>query len=139
MIVYRLVTAGTVESKIMEKAGEKRKLEKLVIHKGTHLILKNLVTQTGHFKGSKGYYQSNTSTNLSELAHIISDDETLKVSVSEGLSPNEILSDADLERIMDRSPEAYEQNETRSLDKGSRFKMVDANVDESNDALAGLS
>jgi ATP-dependent DNA helicase len=34
VIIYRLVTAGTVESKIIEKASAKRNLEKLVIHKG---------------------------------------------------------------------------------------------------------
>jgi len=33
VLIYRLVTSGSVESKILEKAAQKRKLEKLVIHK----------------------------------------------------------------------------------------------------------
>jgi hypothetical protein len=32
-IIYRLVTNGTVEKKILDRAASKRKLEKLVIHK----------------------------------------------------------------------------------------------------------
>ena len=32
MIVYRLVTAKTIDEKIVERAAAKRKLEKLVIH-----------------------------------------------------------------------------------------------------------
>lgn len=34
VVVYRLVTAGTVDQKIIERASIKRKLEKVVIHKG---------------------------------------------------------------------------------------------------------
>ena len=33
VIIYRLVTNGTVEKKILDRAANKRKLEKLVIHK----------------------------------------------------------------------------------------------------------
>jgi ATP-dependent DNA helicase len=36
VIVYRLATAQTVECKILDKARSKRKLEKLVIHKGIY-------------------------------------------------------------------------------------------------------
>ena len=34
VIVYRFVTMGTVEQHILDKASGKRKLERLVIHKG---------------------------------------------------------------------------------------------------------
>lgn len=33
VVVYRLVTANTVDQKIVERAAAKRKLEKLIIHK----------------------------------------------------------------------------------------------------------
>jgi ATP-dependent DNA helicase len=33
VIVYRMVTNGTIEKKILDRATSKRKLEKLVIHK----------------------------------------------------------------------------------------------------------
>ena len=33
VVVYRLVTANTIDQKILERASAKRKLEKMVIHK----------------------------------------------------------------------------------------------------------
>ena len=33
VVVYRLVTANTIDQKIVERAAAKRKLEKLIIHK----------------------------------------------------------------------------------------------------------
>ena len=37
VLIFRLVSAHTVETKIMQRATEKRKLEVLVIAKGIHL------------------------------------------------------------------------------------------------------
>jgi ATP-dependent DNA helicase len=37
VLIFRLVSAHTVETKIMQRATEKRKLEALVIAKGNHL------------------------------------------------------------------------------------------------------
>ncbi len=34
VMVYRLVTAGTVDQKIVERAAAKRRLEKMIIHSG---------------------------------------------------------------------------------------------------------
>ena len=34
VVVYRLVTANTIDQKIIERAAAKRKLEKMVVHKG---------------------------------------------------------------------------------------------------------
>lgn len=39
VVIYRFVTAGTIEQKILDKASGKRKLEKLVIHKGTLILI----------------------------------------------------------------------------------------------------
>ena len=39
VLIFRLVTAHTVETKIMQRATEKRKLEALVIAKGNSYIL----------------------------------------------------------------------------------------------------
>lgn len=36
VLIYRLVIGNTVESKILEKASAKRRLEKLVIQKGVY-------------------------------------------------------------------------------------------------------
>ena len=38
VVVYRLVTANTVDQKIVERASAKRKLEKIVIHKGDNIF-----------------------------------------------------------------------------------------------------
>lgn len=42
MVVYRLITANTVDQKIVERANAKRKLEKLVIHKGRNTVVQLL-------------------------------------------------------------------------------------------------
>lgn len=36
VVVYRLVTANTIDQKILERASAKRKLEQMVIHKSEH-------------------------------------------------------------------------------------------------------
>lgn len=38
VIVYRFVTANTIDQKIVERASTKRKLEKMIIHKGLYVI-----------------------------------------------------------------------------------------------------
>ncbi|KAI8905848.1 SNF2 family N-terminal domain-containing protein, partial [Gorgonomyces haynaldii] len=91
VIVYRFVTEGTVEKKIIERASGKRKLEKLVIHKG-------------QFKGSKNYYQSNKLVEPSELYDILHSQDLEEIKTTDNM-----LTDQDLELIMDRRPEAYEK------------------------------
>ena len=34
VVIYRFVTANTIDQKIVERAAAKRKLEKMIIHKG---------------------------------------------------------------------------------------------------------
>ena len=49
VLVYRMVTRGTIDQKIVERAAAKRKLEKMVIHKGREIfsvvyeVISNLV------------------------------------------------------------------------------------------------
>lgn len=40
VIIYRLVTANTIDQRIVERAAAKRKLEKMVIHKGKERVPK---------------------------------------------------------------------------------------------------
>ncbi|KAJ3179280.1 hypothetical protein HK101_010051 [Irineochytrium annulatum] len=107
VIIYRLVTSGTVEKKILDKANSKRKLEKLVIHKS-------------EFKGKSDYYKNNSArvSNLAELAAILDADEAESVTLS-AVNPssdernmilmNRVISDEELEKIMDRSPESFDR------------------------------
>ncbi|KAL1916936.1 uncharacterized protein VTP21DRAFT_5133 [Calcarisporiella thermophila] len=108
VVVYRLITANSVESKILEKASAKRKLEKLVIHKSK-------------FKrpaGEKG--ADDESSTLRELAEVLFQDENDKVKLAN--TGDQVISDADLERLLDRSEEAF----ARRWESGEgAFKEVD--------------
>lgn len=46
VVVYRLVTANTIDQKIFERASVKRKLEQMVIHKSEWLHLRGIPTCT---------------------------------------------------------------------------------------------
>ena len=50
VLVFRLVTAHTIETRIMQRATEKRKLEALVIAKGT---LSSVTTMAGRQAGER--------------------------------------------------------------------------------------
>ncbi len=49
VLIFRLVAAHTVETKIMQRATEKRKLEALVIGKGNSYIIPSRCTLTYPF------------------------------------------------------------------------------------------
>ncbi|KAJ3091977.1 hypothetical protein HK102_011881 [Quaeritorhiza haematococci] len=193
VIVYRLVTTGTVESNILNRAAAKRRLEKLVIHRN-------------HFKGSGKYYQQKQqSFDASELADIFTTEESEEVRLAaaaaaaaatnnntnvgddtkETATPSsatenkvaskrhklavarysiietldQVISDKELERILDRSPAAFEkgskgkeksgekadgksgedgqkEEEEDETDEGVRFRVLEEERDDMNDALA---
>ncbi|KAJ3108454.1 hypothetical protein HDU97_001161 [Phlyctochytrium planicorne] len=136
VIIYRLVTSGTVEKKILDRASSKRKLEKLVIHKS-------------EFKGKLEYYNSNQRvSNLEELSAILEADDTEEVTLS-SVDPesmdgdmillDRVISDEELERIMDRSPEAFERKERDGTKTDSKFKEIISEPDALNDSLAAMS
>ncbi|KAM4030519.1 lymphoid-specific helicase isoform 2-T2 [Anomaloglossus baeobatrachus] len=88
VVVYRLVTANTIDQKIVERAAAKRKLEKLVIHKNK-------------FKGGQmGINQSRNCLDPKELLDLLqSRDHEREVKGSNG----KVISDKDLELLLDRS------------------------------------
>lgn len=93
MVVYRLITANTIDQKILERASAKRKLEQMVIHKSEcftsteylHTLLtsfqfSNLMTvsflswlfSTDKFKGGKAELnQSKSCIDLDELMELL--------------------------------------------------------------------
>ncbi|KAI9339899.1 P-loop containing nucleoside triphosphate hydrolase protein [Obelidium mucronatum] len=159
VIIYRLVTSGTVEKRILDRAASKRKLEKLVIHKS-------------EFKGSSRYYKSNKKiSDIEDLVSILAADEAESVTVS-GVDPestdgdmilmNRVISNDALEQILDRSPAAFNKKpvlksntstaagagadgDESAIDSGkggavnSRFQEVEEERDESNDLLAQMT
>ncbi|KAG0088351.1 hypothetical protein BGZ93_002389 [Podila epicladia] len=119
VMIYRLVTANTVEGKIIERAASKRKLEKLVIHKG-----KFKQPPTPATPGS-GVDRAST---LSELARILEEDDHEKFQVAS--KGDEVISDKDLEMLLDRSEAAYSNH----MASGT-FKTVEEERDDQNDIL----
>ncbi|KAH0539140.1 hypothetical protein FGG08_004312 [Glutinoglossum americanum] len=117
VIVYRLATKGTVEQTLLEKADGKRRLEKLVIQKGKFKSL-----------------ASSNKDDIEELQRILMEDDFEKYDARGGA---EILSDADLDVLMDRSDEAYERAE-KGLDGGKDFKVVETKR-EGEGILAAMS
>jgi ATP-dependent DNA helicase len=128
VIVYRFITNGTVESYLLEKANNKRKLEKLVIHKE-------------QFKGDKVYYRSNKELSLEDLQDVYlesyaelgrSDEKGLSLITDATLNPFTILTQEDVDKIMDRSPKAYGE---ASANVSKKFLAVVNAPDELNNIL----
>uniref|UniRef100_A0A8C4U8D0 Proliferation-associated SNF2-like protein n=1 Tax=Falco tinnunculus TaxID=100819 RepID=A0A8C4U8D0_FALTI len=88
VVVYRLVTANTIDQKIVERAAAKRKLEKLIIHKN-------------QFKGGKsGLAQSKSCLDPQELIELLkSRDYEREIKGSK----EKVISDKDLQLLLDRS------------------------------------
>uniref|UniRef100_A0A3P9LRD9 Proliferation-associated SNF2-like protein n=1 Tax=Oryzias latipes TaxID=8090 RepID=A0A3P9LRD9_ORYLA len=88
VVVYRLVTANTIDQKILERATAKRKLEQMVIHKNK-------------FKGGKAELnQSRSCVDLDELRELLKVQRPEKeVKASKG----KVISDQDLKVLLDRS------------------------------------
>lgn len=82
VVVYRFVTANTVDQKIVERAGSKRKLEKMIIHKGK-------------FKGNRDTGGLETK----DLRELLEMSDHHKVVSSDGL----LIKDQDLMALLDRS------------------------------------
>lgn len=120
VLVFRLATANTVEQTLLEKAGAKRRLEKLVIKKGA---FKSLVKEA-----------TTSSTNPDEeLREILSREDFEKVDVlAEG---QEILPKEELDVLLDRSPEAYERAEKGLENAGKSFRVVDSSKVKEDETL----
>ncbi|ORY44788.1 hypothetical protein BCR33DRAFT_679304 [Rhizoclosmatium globosum] len=140
VIIYRLVTSGTVEKRILDRAASKRKLEKLVIHKS-------------EFKGSSRYYKSDKKvSDIEDLVSILAADEAESVTLS-GVDPDSadgdmilmdrVISKEALAQILDRSPEAFNKAALVGMASqagagNNRFQEVAEERDESNDLLAKM-
>ncbi|KAM5141238.1 lymphoid-specific helicase [Mantella aurantiaca] len=114
VVVYRLVTANTIDQKIVERAAAKRKLEKLVIHKNK-------------FKGGhNGVTQSKSCLDPKELLELLqSRDYEREVKGSNG----KVISDKDLELLLDRS-DLLAQTKNNPPTKESGSFMVIEETDE---------
>ncbi|KAF9929366.1 hypothetical protein FBU30_001632 [Linnemannia zychae] len=126
VMIYRLVTANTIENKIIEKANSKRKLEKLVIHKGKFKQPPSLNNAAHDRKAI-----------LADLAEMLAQDDGEKIQLV--TKDDVVISDKHLEILLDRSDAAYATNNTMSSyggDSGmTTFASVEEVKDDQNDVL----
>uniref|UniRef100_UPI0037E79223 lymphoid-specific helicase n=1 Tax=Semicossyphus pulcher TaxID=241346 RepID=UPI0037E79223 len=111
VVVYRLVTANSIDQKILERATAKRKLEQMVIHKNK-------------FKGGKAdLNQSKSCIDLDELMDLLKARGTEKeVKASRG----KVISDKDLEVLLDRSDLLDKEKGSMKKEKVGVFRVIDA-------------
>ncbi|KAG2225659.1 hypothetical protein INT45_012131, partial [Circinella minor] len=121
VLIYRFVAANTVEAKMLERATAKRRLEKLVIQKGK---FKTPVSASA---------KRDQESTLRELAEILASEDGEQVQiVSEG---DKVISDEDLEKLLDRSDKVMEEQSASST---GGFREIDTSEmqDSKNEILA---
>lgn len=96
VVIYRFATANTVEQTLLDKADGKRRLEKLIIQKGKF----------------KSFSKDASKDDAEALDSLILKEDFEKVTVVE--EGDQILSDAELEALLDRSPEAFAKDAVES-------------------------
>lgn len=138
VLIFRLVSAHTIETKIMQRATEKRKLEALVIAKGKFRAPVQTTT-SGTAAKSKAETMAEIAASLLRL-----EGEQIQIAL-EGQS---VISRRDLDALLDRSPEVFadrgkgwtsnEVGKTEQEQGKTAFAVYDAPVDEGGNALAGM-
>ncbi|KAJ1024722.1 hypothetical protein NDA16_002762 [Ustilago loliicola] len=147
VLIFRLVSANTVEQKILKRAGNKRKLEALVI-------------QQGKFRLPAGYQSSLTADGgkkkkedeLKEIATQLLALESEQVFLVKDEN-DQIISDENLEQLLDRSKDAYERKmgwasnvDAEDAKRPGRktapvraaFEVTETKTDEANEEIAKL-
>jgi len=121
VMIYRLVTANTIDQRIVERASAKRRLEKMIIHKSK-------------FKaGAENVKNSITSISTEELLNLL-DSKDYCGAVSAGLE-GKVFSEVQLKQLLDRSDLAWGENHQspdpadgsnkQPMDLKSVFQVVD--------------
>lgn len=135
VLVFRLVTAHTIETRIMHRATEKRKLEALVIAKGKFKL-------PGQGAPTKSNPQS-----MKELAADLLKLEGEQIDVVTNTSAEgkkRVLSDEDLDMLLDRSGAVFTdrkkgwKSEESGAGKRAAFAVYEAPAHEGNDLVAKI-
>ncbi|KAK7139836.1 hypothetical protein R3I94_012469 [Phoxinus phoxinus] len=121
VMVYRLITANTIDEKILERASAKRKLEKMVIHKNK-------------FKGYKAdLKQTKSCMDVNELVELLkSRDYDGAVKGTKG----KVISDKDLEILLDRSDLTNQAKKRLKQEKDRVFKVIETKDDNADISLS---
>ena len=114
VIIYRLATKGTIEQTLLEKADGKRRLEKLVIQKDKFRSILDRKPRKG-----------SSDDEYTELQQILANEDFENYDPGEGA---DVLSDADLKLLTDRSEAAYEKA-AKGEGSGDKFKTIETKGD----------
>jgi len=123
VMVYRLVTANTVDQKIVERAAAKRKLEKMIMHKEK-------------FKtGAKSITTSLKSISPQELLQLLaSKDHVGALECTEG----QIFNEAQMSQLLDRSSMAWSDEQKKEAGVVDGVKGVFQVIDEDTGDNPGM-
>ncbi|KAG7088716.1 hypothetical protein E1B28_012684 [Marasmius oreades] len=140
VLIFRLVSAHTIETKIMQRATEKRQLEALVIAKG-----KFKMPTAAPTRGKE---------TMAEMAAALLRLEGEKIDVVPNTSEGKanVISNQDLDMLLDRSPEVFVDrvkgwtsavsgeivNDDSEAGPKAAFAVYEAPTDQGNDALARM-
>ncbi|EMD35723.1 hypothetical protein CERSUDRAFT_138426 [Gelatoporia subvermispora B] len=140
VLIFRLVSAHTIETKIMQRATEKRKLEALVIAKGK-------------FKAPALKASRQKPETIAEMAAALLrlEGEQIDVVPDTAAGKASVISDRELDMLLDRRPEVFqdrgkgwtsesqgEEVEVEPKGRKTAFAVYEAPMDETGDMLAGM-
>lgn len=138
VLIFRLVSAHTIETKIMQRATEKRKLEALVIAKGKF---------RAPVAANSAAPAKNKAETMAEIAASLLRLEGEQIRVA--LEGQSVISQKDLDTLLDRRPAVFEDRgkgwtsddvgeKGQDVESKTAFAVYEAAVDEGGDALAGM-
>lgn len=111
VLIFRLVSAHTVETKIMQRANDKKRLEALVIAKGK-------------FKMPAGAANTKRETMAEMAASLLRlEGEKIEVVPNTTEGKQSVLSDEDLDVLLDRRPEVFAER-GKGWTSGRRDKVL---------------
>ncbi|TFY65079.1 hypothetical protein EVJ58_g2214 [Rhodofomes roseus] len=139
VLVFRIVSKHTVETKIMQRANDKRKLETLVIARG-------------EFKDPTLAPSRNRKETMAEMAAALLklEGEQIEVVPSTAAGKASVISDEDLDVLLDRSPEVFTErgrgwtstgaakDEKKGVEKKAAFAVYEAPATKGGDFLAEM-
>jgi len=98
VMIYRLVTANTIDQKIVERAAAKRKLEKMIIHKSK-------------FKsGAQSITTSLRTLSATELLALLDSKDHVGSISAEAIASGKVFTEEQLSQLLDRSDLAWGDN-----------------------------
>lgn len=127
VLIYRLATDNTIESRILQRASSKRRLEKLVVHRST-LTIDSISYKVKHFlekfKGKKQILDLNEDSLIeSELKEILHEEINNFEHHTAGSSQLAKLTEEELGVVLDRSLDSY-KTLNGNLHQDSRIKLL---------------